>query len=289
MIEPTPLSSNSQNINPSLYLNSAKYLKGTDIRAIKVKPKEKAPLEKGWATDKNYPLDSPVILDNIRKGGNVGFTSVNGYSAFVDADIIEIQNVLEAEFSKTFRFSTGQPGHFQYIYGIVNGPIGNLPLNGGAYIKGRHGYAVGPGSVHPNGSVYGSREIRDVPVAFVKKSDLMGALAPFLLKKTQATNKKETPYERVEAVTLAQIKKTAEDLLPAWIKADHRRHALTLAIIGTCERSGWSKTDVKSLVDLLVKNSNKGHEHSTQVNYAYGRGSRKYGIPTLKQLLEATK
>jgi transposase len=35
MIEPTPLSSNSQNINASLYLNSAKYLKGTDIRAIK--------------------------------------------------------------------------------------------------------------------------------------------------------------------------------------------------------------------------------------------------------------
>jgi len=35
MIEPTPLSSNSQNINASPYLNSAKYLKGTDIRAIK--------------------------------------------------------------------------------------------------------------------------------------------------------------------------------------------------------------------------------------------------------------
>jgi len=265
---------------------SLKQLQDVHFRLLKVRPHGKEAIEPGWQKAQNYSWNDPEIINWTKKGGNFGITCPSGFCAFVDADYLEIQNVLDTKLPLTFRYSTGKHGHFQYVYFIEDGPIACLPLADGAYIKGRGGYAIGPGSVHPSGVVYGSREIRNIPVAYVTKEALMEALAPFLLKKTQTTNTGVTTYKRVIEVTPEQVRKTAEDLLPAWLKADHKRHVLTLALIGTCERAGWSRSEVQKLIDSLITSSGKGHEHSSQVIHAYGRGDRTYGIPTLKQILE---
>jgi len=263
-----------------------KQFQDVHFRFLKVRPHEKEAVETGWQKARNYSWSHPALVQWIRTGGNYGITCPSGFACFVDADYPEIQNALEKTLPLTFKWSTGKPGHYQYAYFIENGPLGCVPLRDGAYIKGKGGYVIGPGSVHPNGAIYGSREIRDIPVAYVTKEALMEALAPFLLKKTQTTNTGVTTYKRVIEVTPEQVRKTAEDLLPAWLKADHKRHVLTLALIGTCERAGWSRSEVQKLIDSLITSSGKGHEHSSQVIHAYGRGDRTYGIPTLKQILE---
>jgi len=259
------------------------------FRLIKVRSHAKEAVEPGWQKAQNYSWSHPEIAHWIRTGGNYGITPPSGFACFVDADTVEIQKCLENKLPQTFRYSTGKPGHYQYAYFVENGPLGCVPLTDGAYIKGHGGYVIGPGSVHPNGIVYGSREIRDVPVAAVSKKGLLDALEPFLLKKEPAVSHPPPHYERTSPVTGEMIEKVAMDLLPEWTNADHKRHVMTLAIIGTWERLGWSKSEVQMLIDTLITESGKGQEHSAQVRYAYGRRDRKYGIPTLKQISEDLK
>jgi len=256
------------------------------FRFIKVRPHGKEAIEPGWNSRSNYSHNDPRIVEWIHMGGNYGVTVPSGFACFIDADTAEIQESLESHLPQTFRYSTGKPGHFQYVFFIEDGPIGCIPLKGGAYVKGKGGYALTPGSTHPNGTIYGSREIRDVPVVTVTKKALLDALTPFLLKKPQSSPPISPIYARASPVTEEQIQKVATVLLPAWIKADHVRHNLTLAIVGTCERARWTENDVQTLVDLLIEKSGRGQEHAIQIKYAYGRKTRKFGIPSLKRMLE---
>lgn len=154
-----------------------------NIRLLKIRRNGKEAVEPGWQTRANYSAQSPVILEWIRSG-NYGLTCPFGFCCFVDADTKEIQNALDSRLPETLRWSTGKIDHFQYAYFLEDGPVGCIPLRDGAYIKGKGGYALGPGSVHPNGTVYGSREIRDVPIAVVKRTDLLDALKDFLISKS---------------------------------------------------------------------------------------------------------
>jgi len=280
---------NSSSDNLSISVPIPMQLRDVHFRFLKVRSHAKEAVEPGWQKVKNYSWSHPEIVHWIRTAGNYGITCPSGFCCFIDADYLEIQNILDTKLPLTFRYSTGKHGHFQYVYFIEDGPIGCLPLVGGAYIKGRGGYALAPGSTHPNGTIYGSREIRDVPVATVTKKALLDALTPFLLKKETAVSHPPPHYERASPVTGEMIEKVAMDLLPEWTNADHKRHVMTLAIIGTWERLGWSMSEVQALIDTLIRESGKGHEHSAQVRYAYGRGDRKYGIPTLKQISEDLK
>lgn len=158
------------------------------FRVLKVLARSKEPLEKGWTIDRNYPFNSPEIDDWIRKGGNYGITCLKGDCCFVDADTIEIQNILNERLS-TFWYSTGNKGHRQYAYFISDPPIKSIPLKDGAYIKGRGGQALGPGSVHPNGTIYGL-ERSHFPIREIMKEELLEGLKPFLIRQTE---KKEKP------------------------------------------------------------------------------------------------
>ena len=57
----------------------------------------------------------------------------------------------------------------------------NHPLKDGAYIKGQNGYAVGPGSVHPNGTIYGVRK-SDHAILTVTQAELLEILKPFMVR-----------------------------------------------------------------------------------------------------------
>jgi len=257
------------------------------FRFLKVRKGGKEAVEPGWQKTKNYSWHDPETRHWVNNGGNYGLTCPSGFCVFIDADTKEIQETLETKLPLTFRYSTGKEDHFQYVYFVEDEAVGCIPLKDGAYLKGKGGYALGPGSVHPNGTIYGVRETRDAPVAVVTRKVLLDALEPFLLKKERSTTQPPPHYKRDSKVTNEQIEKTATDLLPAWAKADHARHMLTLAIIGSCERSGWAREDVNDLLVKLADSSGKGREHLKQVDYVYGRDGKKYGFPTLTAILEA--
>jgi len=190
MTEEIPPSQLHKSNNVSAYLNIPNQLNDPRIRFIKVRPRGKEAMEKRWTTMKNYSIHDPEFLKHTQRGGNYGFTFFDGSGASVDADTLEIQNALDMRLPGTFRYSTGKEGHYQYVYFVEDGPIGCYPLKGGAFIKGKGGYVLGPGSTHPNGVVYGSREIRDVPVATVTKAQLLDALSEFLVTPSNSDKKK---------------------------------------------------------------------------------------------------
>ena len=175
----------------SIYNTRILDFRDSRFRYIKLLPHRKEPLEKAWTTINNYPFDSPELNNWIRHGGNYGITCPNGDCGSVDADSKKIQDKLDRELPTRW-YSTGRPEHRQYIYGILDPPLRNIPLIDGAYIKGQNGYAVGPGSIHPNGRIYGL-EKSHFPIREVTKKELLDVLEPFLVRKTEPTHQADKP------------------------------------------------------------------------------------------------
>ncbi|MEM4068171.1 MAG: bifunctional DNA primase/polymerase [Candidatus Micrarchaeaceae archaeon] len=169
----------NSNTDEQKYLSSSIF-NDPRFRVLKIKIRSKEPVERGWTTVNNYLFDSKEINDWIRRGGNYGIFCPKGDCAFIDADTVEIQKVLDGKLP-TFWYTSGRAGHRQYIYEILDPPMRNIPLRDGAYVKGQNGYALGPGSVHPNGRVYGL-EKNDEPIREVYKDELLSILQPFLIR-----------------------------------------------------------------------------------------------------------
>jgi len=202
--DPSALQNTNNNIHGYLSIIKARFI-GSGVRLIKVRPHRKEPLERNWTIDKTYSFEDHRILGHIDNGGNYGITSVDGSYAAVDADTKEIQDALDTKLPLTFRYSTGTEGHFQYWYEIKDPPIGCIPLKDGAYVKGNGGYALGPGSIHPNGTVYGSKEIRDVPIATTTKEQLLNALSEFLLRNPESRERPKIKREGIVWLSLGDL------------------------------------------------------------------------------------
>jgi hypothetical protein len=261
-------------------------LNDVNIRFIKVKKQSKQPLEQDWAKTKNYTYNSPEILNWIETGGNYGITSPSGFAVFIDADIKPLQERLDASLPPTFRWSTGKPGHYEYAYLIEDMPLGCFPLRGGAYVKGKGGMVVGPGSIHPNGVVYGEREIRDVPIATVTEKQLMDALSDFLINKKSGNPEETLIHPKGAGSENIDREKIIQILTPYWDAADENRNDLTLDIAGFIRRAGGTVEDAITIIAGLVKNTGKGSDHIQGAKYAFnregGEDSKIKGFTSLK-------
>ena len=261
-------------------------LNDVNIRFIKVKKQSKQPLEQDWAKAKNYTYNSPEILNWIESGGNYGITSPSGFAVFIDADIKPLQERLDASLPPTFRWSTGKPGHFEYAYFIEDVPMGCFPLRAGAYVKGKGGMVVGPGSIHPTGVAYGEREIRDVPIATVTEKQLMDALSEFLINKKSGNPEETLTHLKGPGPENIDREKIIQILTPYWDAADENRNDLTLDIAGFIRRSGGTVEDAITIISGLVKNTGKGSDHIQGAKYAFnregGEDSKIKGFTSLK-------
>lgn len=254
-----------------------------NIRLIKVKFHSKEALERNWQNRKNYGYRSQELRTWILNGGNYGITCPSGFCCCVDADTHEIQEALDNLLPQTFRWSTGKEGHFQYIYFVADGPIGCIPLKDGAYIKGKGGYALGPGSVHPNGTIYGSREVRDVPIAIVKKEDLLRPLKGFMFSEPGKAFQFNPLPKGPAKIDREEIVRILESY---WAKAEGRRNDLTMSIAGFVARSGGNEEDATFIIFELANRSGKGFDHIPGAKYAFRRNGAVKGFRSLEMLME---
>lgn len=276
---------NSPRVNDALtYIDNGNFPNQFfDVHFRIVKSNGKRPVEHEWQTKSNYPVNIETIKRILSSGYNYGFTCSTGFGCFVDADSIEIQEALD-KFVMTFRYASGTPGHYQYVYFIEDKSIGCVPLVDGAYIKGAKGFTVGPGSVHPVTKRLYGLEVRDIPIAIVTYNGLMEALNPFLKSTGSTGSSYSLP---VKSASPKMIEDSANELLYIWEKADHRRHDLALAIIGYLGKQGWTEADIEALIVLLVEKTGKGREHISQVHYSYGKSGKDgkaKGLPTIIEI-----
>ncbi len=166
------------------------------IHAILVKPNEKIPLEPDWQHKNNYPVTSTYVLNHLIRGGNYGLMHPAGMSVGIDDDNDEIRKIV-LSLGNTFSYNTGKQGHFCDIFIIEDEPVGNIPLIDGAYIRGKGGQNLGPGSIHPNGNIYGSTYFNLVPPLKIKKSELLEKFAPVIIGKEKLSkNESEPEYKK---------------------------------------------------------------------------------------------
>jgi hypothetical protein len=254
------------------------------IRLLKVRARGKEAVEKNWQTVANYAISDSRIQDWILHGGNYGVTCPSGFCCMVDADNVDVQDALEDNLPQTFRYSTGKTGHFQYVYYIEDQPIGCVPLKDGAYIKGKGGYALGPGSVHPNGVIYGSKETREVPIAIVTNEDIMDTISPFLITKPALASVK--PLITRKWNDNIDIPALIEILKPYWAKAAGMRNELTLSLAGFIARSGGTENQATQIIAELARLTGKGLDHIAGAKYAFQRDGPVKGFTSLDHVLE---
>ncbi len=159
------------------------------MRSVLIAPYTKIPMEYGWQNRKNYSITSPYLLNHLIAGGNYGLAHPSGMSIGIDNDNIEIDKAIK-KLGDTTGWNTGTRGHFCNIIIIKDDPIGNIPLIGGGYIRGKGGQNVGPGSIHPNKTVYGSTYLNLIPPLEVSKAELLEAFDPVIIGK-EKLHKKE--------------------------------------------------------------------------------------------------
>ncbi|MGE9810277.1 bifunctional DNA primase/polymerase [Ferroplasma acidiphilum] len=165
------------------------------VRAIKVKPKSKEPLELNWQKINNYSVKSTHVLNHLMNGGNWGLVHPSGMSCAIDGDIPEIR-AAALSLGNTLEWNTGTPGHYCELFLIKDEPVGNIPLKDGAYIRGKGGQNLGPGSIHPNGNIYGDIYLHLVPPLEVTKAELLDSLNPFIEGKEKiAKNYSKPDYQ----------------------------------------------------------------------------------------------
>jgi len=160
------------------------------IRAILIKPKEKTPFEPEWQKKNNYPVTSKIVLNHFLNGGNWGTMHPSGMSCEIDGDTPEIRKAA-LSLGDTTEWNTGTPGHYCELFIIKDEPVGNIPLVNGAYIRGKGGQNVAPGSIHPNGNIYGGTYLHLVPPVEVTKEKLLEVFKPYIIGKEKLSKKPE--------------------------------------------------------------------------------------------------
>lgn len=182
-----------------IFKKSANFLKDYPrIRGILVKPNDKVPVELNWQKANNYPVTSTHILNYIiLHGGNAGLMHPAGMSVGIDDDNELIRKAV-LSLGDTFSYNTGKPGHYCDIFIIKDEPVGNIPLIDGAYIRGIGGQNLAPGSIHPNGNVYGRTYLNLVPPLAITKAELLEAFNPYIVGKEKLIKNSKTTQDKIK-------------------------------------------------------------------------------------------
>ena len=163
------------------------------FRFIKIKIKDKTPLERGYPTEKNYAIDDPRLIQwitpikaiNPRWNGLFGNYGIlaSSNTGLIDGDNHEIVDyaLTLRGLEDAFRVQSGS-GRGAHIYFRTDEsrtiPLIKDGLNVG-HVKGApSGYCVGPGSVHPEGGIY--RILHDGEIPFIPFDKITEHFADFI-------------------------------------------------------------------------------------------------------------
>jgi len=173
-----------QQIPPGIYHKIIPpQLRTQALRFIKLRRRDKRPVDSNYYETKNYPGNDSTITDHVDRGGNYGIFPRDEGICILDIDDVEHAERLGLldlfiEQFKTFIVKTGGGGlHIYFRCPEMVTEMGiprRIPLFdrrdttrhiGEIYPTGCRAYVVGPGSIHPSGEQY--TVMQDVPIADV--------------------------------------------------------------------------------------------------------------------------
>ncbi len=234
-----------------------------ELRFIKVRSKNKIPVEAGWQKDKNYKYDSEELKRHIDAGGNYGVATGFGNLIVIDSDHPETQKKVEEHLPETFMVTTGKGTHNYYICKDLKEKI---VLHEDC--SGRHfgevqtwgQQVVAPGSTHPNGhkySVLNDSEIKEITQKQVKEA----------LKDLMKQDKKEKSSIKSKTIKSVSCNKGTRNETLFKLACSFKSRGIvkdealnTLLAINTSNNPPLSENEVKTVVDSAYKYSMKWTE-----------------------------
>ncbi len=157
-----------------------KQLQTGDFRFIRVKNRDKTPLDSDYFQTNNFPGNNVTITKHLERKGNYGLIPVSNSICVLDIDDIEkaeqlgILDLFIDQF-RTLIIKTGSGGLHVYFYCEKLVEMMETPKRiqlfdlvdesrhlGEMYPGGCRAYVVGPGSTHPNGNTY--QIIQNAPI-----------------------------------------------------------------------------------------------------------------------------
>lgn len=149
---------------------------------IKLKPRDKIPIELKWTTTATYGYSDSGLLAHIEAGGNYGVLGSEDH-VIVDGDTPEVQQAMDGHLPLTFTVRTpGHQGRHYYFLCKLEKPIrlrDKNKVNVGD-VQGLGKQVVGPNCIHPNGKTY--EVVNDRPPNWIAPDDLKRALKEFIVK-----------------------------------------------------------------------------------------------------------
>jgi len=150
-----------------------KQLQQPDFRFIKLKPRDKIPLEKNWQTTANYPYDSPQITEHQ---GNIGVVCGPGKLRVIDCDKMDFAKEILPKLPPTFIVQTGRGG--RHIYLTSDYDTNHTLVDKRGEYRAHNTQVVTPGSIHPSGNKYVVFD--DKPMAKIPAQQLKEILMPYI-------------------------------------------------------------------------------------------------------------
>lgn len=155
------------------------YEKGI-FRFIKVRQKDKIPIESNWQKYANYKRNDIELTSWLEDGGNIGVATGFGNLLVVDFDDEEFQTKYEPLLPKTLTQRSGSGGHHLFYitdeaqsFKIMDENKRTL-----ADIQGEGKQIIVSPSIHPNGNSY--EFINSEPIAFLPIAQLKALFAQYL-------------------------------------------------------------------------------------------------------------
>jgi hypothetical protein len=163
----------------------------TNNRFIKVRKKQKTPLESNWQSYNNYSWNDKKIQDWISEGGNVGLaTGYNGILV-VDFDDKDFEKEMLPKLPKTLIQESGSKGKHLF-YKLKEGSSDSFKIldsdkNTLADIQCKGKQIIVAPSIHPNGNKY--KFLNDEPIAEINYSEIKAIFSEYMKKDQQNIKK----------------------------------------------------------------------------------------------------
>ena len=228
-------------------------LKRQEFRFIKVKPKNKIPIETGWQKEKNYSFDDEELLKHVNSGGNYGVATGFGNLIVIDSDNPKTQEKVDEFLPATFQTTTGKGTHNYYICKDLKEKIVMTEDSEGNHygeVQTVGQQVVGAGSTHPNGHKYAVKN--DVPLIEIKSEQIKSALKDLMKqKREEKVRLKSTPIASNEGARNETLFKLACSFKSRGVV---REEALkTLLSINTSNNPPLEQAEVETLVNSAFK------------------------------------
>ena len=231
-------------------------LKKEGLRFIKVRNKDKIPVEVGWQKEKNYAFNDDALEKHFSVGGNYGVATGFGDLIVIDSDHPDTQVQVEKHLPDTFKVSTGKGTHNYYICKSLKDKIVLSEDSSGKHygeVQTQGQQVVAPGSTHPNGHKYAV--INDIDIKEVSENEIKSALKNLMKQereeKVRIKSKPKTTVACNEGTRNETLFKLACSFKSRGVARDEALN--TLLTINTSNKPPLSNSEVETLVNSAYK------------------------------------